>query len=456
MRTTRHPERPFRFHPERSEGSPILAAATRGLLATLAFAATLGAQSSPGEGGTWVIRGGTVITGTGERLSNTSLLIRDGRIEQMGSGISASGAKVVDASGKFVYPGMIDTWTPIGLVEIGGIQPMTLRSEIGDYNPHMRAIVALNLDSEFLGVTRMNGVTSVITSPSGGVISGQAALINTAGWTWEDLTVKAPAAIVMTIPGGGGGGGRGGGGGGGGRGAGAPAPTAANPTVEFHNFMRAAQEYHTGRTAGATRVNLVYEPMRALFRREIPAIVTASSEAQIRQAVELGDTYNIRVVIQGGGQAWRVRQLLAQKNVPVLLSSIQSAPAATQPYDEIYAQPGVLHEAGVKFAFSTGSGASARHVPFHASLAVAYGLPADVALKALTIWPAEIFGAEKDIGSIARGKMANFMITTGDPLDLRTQITDVFIKGRRTPPDDRHSRLWLKYKARPLPGRGGG
>jgi imidazolonepropionase-like amidohydrolase len=216
--------------------------------------------------------------------------------------------------------------------------------------------------------------------------------------------------------------------------------------------MRAAQDYNVRRSAGTVKLDLVYEAIRPLFRGEAPAIIPASSEAQIRQAIELGDQYGIRVVIQGGGQAWRVRSLLAQKNVPVLLSSIQSTPGNNSPYDEIYAQPGVLYEAGVKFAFSTGGGASARHVPFHAALAVAYGLPAEGALKALTIWPAEIFGAQNDIGSVATGKLANLFVATGDPLDLRTQISDIFIKGRRVPPDDRHSRLYLKYNARPPGG----
>ena len=156
-------------------------------------------------------------------------------------------------------------------------------------------------------------------------------------------------------------------------------------------------------------------------------------------------------MIQGGAQAWKVRTMLAQKKIPVVLGSIQSAPGDDVPYDEIYAQPGLLNDAGVKFAFSTGNGSNARHVPFHAALAVAYGLAPDAALKALTIWPAEIFGAEKEIGSIAQGKLANFFITTGDPLDLRTQVVEVFIKGRQVPDDDRHNRLYLKYKARPLP-----
>ena len=423
-------------------------------LSTAVACDVLSAQAAPGEGGTWLIRGGTVVVGNGERIPNTNVLIVDGRISAIGANASAANAKIVEARGKFVYPGMIDTYTPIGLVEIGGVQTMTMRSELGEYNPHMRAVAALNVESEFLGVTRMNGVTSVITAPQGGVISGQAALINTAGWTWEDLAVKQNAAYVISLPGGGGGGrGGGGGGGGGGRG-GAPAgPAPADPAAEFHTFMRAAQEYNLQRSANTAKLDLVYEAIRPLFRREVPAIIAASSEAQIRQAVELGDTYGIRVIIQGGGQAYRVRQLLAQKNVPVLLSSIQSTPGNNAPYDEIYAQPGVLAEAGVRIAFSTGGGSNARHVPFHAALAVAYGLKPDDALKALTIWPAEMFGAQADIGTVERGKLANLIVASGDPLDLRTQISEVFIKGRLVPDDDRHTRLYLKYNARP---KGGG
>jgi imidazolonepropionase-like amidohydrolase len=156
-------------------------------------------------------------------------------------------------------------------------------------------------------------------------------------------------------------------------------------------------------------------------------------------------------VISGGGEAYKVAKLLVEKNVPVILGSIESTPGNDVPYDAIYAQPGLLYEAGVKFAFSTGGGSNARHVAFHAALAIAYGLPADGALKALTIWPAEIFGADKEIGSVAPGKLANLFIVTGDPMDLRTQVTGVFIKGRLVPDDDRHNRLYLKYKARPLP-----
>ncbi|HEV8217302.1 MAG TPA: hypothetical protein VGP95_15745, partial [Gemmatimonadaceae bacterium] len=157
------------------------------LSSALLIPAALAAQATPGKDTTYLIRGGTVVTGTGERLANTDILVRAGRISQVGQNISAPNARVIDAKGKYIYPGMIDANTGIGLQEIGGVQTMSLRSEVGQFNPHIRALVALNVESEILGVTRMNGVTSVLTTPSGGTISGQAALINTAGWTWEDL-----------------------------------------------------------------------------------------------------------------------------------------------------------------------------------------------------------------------------------------------------------------------------
>ena len=409
------------------------------------------AQAAPGSDTVFLIRGGTVVNPGGEKIPNTNILIRNNRIVSIGPSVGAANAKVIDAKGKFIYPGMIDANTGIGLQEIGGFQTMGLRSEMGEFNPHMRAIVAINVESEILGVTRMNGVTSVVTSPTGGAISGQAALINTAGWTWEDLAVVRSAGMMITLPRvGGGRGGRGGGGGGGrgGRGGG-PTTTAA----ELDGFMAASKEYDGLRTAGTAKLDLIYEAMRPLFKKTIPAIIPADNEQAIRDAIAFGEKWGIRVVISGGGDAWKVRTLLAEKNVPVILGSIESAPVDSVPYDAIYAQPGLLYDAGVKFAFSTGGGTNARHVAFHAALAVAYGLPKDGALKALTIWPAEMFGADKEIGSIETGKLANLFITTGDALDLRTQVTQVFIKGRLVPDDDRHNRLYLKYKGRPLPVR---
>jgi imidazolonepropionase-like amidohydrolase len=425
----------------------LVAVAAAALLAVSATRAV--AQASAGDEGTYFIRGGTIVNPGGQRLANTNILIRNNRIVEIGATASAADAKVIDATGKFIYPGMIDANTGLGLQDIGSVQTMSLRSELGDFNPHIRALVGLNVESELLGVTRMNGVTTVVTSPAGGTISGQAAMINTAGWNWEDLSVMRNAGMIFTLPGGGGRGGRGGGGGGGrGRGGATVNP---NLAADFAQFMTESKAYHDARTAGSAKLDLIYEAMRPLYRREVPAIFNANSDADILAAIAFGEKWGLRTVIQGGADAWKVRKVLADKKIPVILNSIEAAPGDSVPYDEIYAQPGLLYDAGVKFAFSTGQGSNARHVAFHAALAMAYGLNADGALKALTIWPAEIFGADKEIGTVEKGKLANLFITTGDPFDLRTQVSYVFIKGRDMPFDDRQTRLYVKYKSRPVP-----
>ena len=427
------------------------------LLAALALApAALHAQAQPGVDGTFLIRGATVWTGTGQTLQNTNVLLRNGRIEAIGANASAAGATEIDGRGKFLYPGMIDSYTPLGLAEIGGIATMNLRSEMGEYNPHMRAVVAINVDSDMIGVTRANGVTSAITAPSGGIISGQAALINMAGWTWEDMAVRPAAAFVLNLPRQPGQGGPGGGGGGGGGGAGnAQARERAEQQLrELRTVLTTAKEYDRARAAGADESDLMYEALRPMVRGEVPALVSADDEGQINSALTFAEELGIKIIILGGRDAWKVRDRLARTNTPVVLGSIQSTPGADAPYDAIYAQPGILNEAGVKFAFSTGGASGARHVPFHASLAVAYGLPKEAAMKALTIWPAEIFGAGSQIGTIEVGKLANVFLTTGDPLDVRSQVVEVFIKGRRVPMDDRHRKLYEKYNARPKGGGG--
>lgn len=429
---------------------------TRGMIGSAALALAVlappaWAQPRVGEEGVFLIRGGTVVTGTGQRIENGAVVLRDGRIAEVGTNVQApAGAITVDATGKFVYPGMMDAYTPLGLTEIGGINTMNLRSEIGEFNPHMRAVVALNVDSELLGVTRANGVTNVLSTPSSGIISGQAALIHTAGWTWEDLAVEPTVAYVVNWPrepsfrfG--------------------PEPSAAQQRQarerveenirELKDWITRAHEYDEARRAGSTHWDQQYESLGPLVRREVPALVSADSEDQIRGVIALADTFGIDVIIYGGSEAWKVAELLAQKQIPVVLGSIQSTPDADAPYDALYAQPGVLHRAGVKFAFSTGGASNARHVPYHAALAVAYGLPADAAIRALTLAPAEIFGVADRLGTIEPGKLGNLFIATGDPLDIRTQVTDVFINGRRVPSDDRHQRFYEKYNNRPRAGR---
>jgi len=406
------------------------------------------AQALNGEAGPFLIKGGTVVTVSGATMPNTDVLIRDGLIAQVGPNLQGgAGVKEVDARGKFVYPGMFNAYTGLGLSGIGSIQTENLRAEIGDFNPNDRAIVAINVESQMIPITRANGVTHVLTAPTGGLMSGQAAVINMAGWTWEDMAVRTSAAFIINFPSTGGGGGRGRGGFG--RGGGGGPEQSLQQIRSLKETLRTAAEYERMRAGGSSDFDLKLESMRPLVRGETLALVSADAEDQIRGAFMLADSFGLKVAIVGGDQAWKVASELARRNIPVILGSTQSTPPADAPYDAIYAQPGVLVKAGVKIAFSTGDVSSARHVPYSAALAVAYDLPEDAAIKSLTLWPAQIFGVDDKLGSIEAGKMANLFISDGDPLDVRTHMTDVFIAGRHMPHDDRHFELYQKWNARP-------
>jgi imidazolonepropionase-like amidohydrolase len=409
------------------------------------------AQAGQGKPGTYFIRGGTVVTMTGQRQAGANVLIQDGKIVGVGTNVQApAGATVIDATGKFVYPGMIDSQTDLGLSEIGSVAATQDVSELGTYNPHMKALIAVNPSSELIAVTRVNGVTSAITAPGGGLISGQAALIHLDGWTQDDMVVRPIAAYVINYPrASGGGGGRGGRGGGGGEGDAEAGQRAQQQIAELREYLTSARDYDRVRDGGSRTVDVQLEALRPLFSGEAPAIVMADAKDQIEGAFKLMDDFGFKVIISGGDEGYKVAAELARRNVPVIVGSLRSTPAADAPYDAVFANPGVLHRAGVKIAFSTGDGANSRHLPFHAALAVAYGLPAEAALQAMTVNPAQIWGVADRLGTIEVGKSADLFVASGDPLDIRTTVSAVFIAGKQISFDDRHTRLYEKYNARP-------
>ncbi len=389
--------------------------------------------------GTFFIRGGTVIPTGGERLEGAGILIQDGRIAAVGRDIRApADATVIDATGKYVYPGMINSNTSLGLSEISAVEVTVDLREAGDFNPHIRAINAVNPHTQMIPITRVNGVTSAITRPMGGIISGQAALLQLDGWTAQAMALRPYAALIMNVPGGGGRGPRGGG--------------ARTPPdlQEVYHYFAAAREYHRVRAEGAGPVDLGFEALGPVLEGEVPVIINANGRQQIETALSMAEELGIRIIIVGGRGSYHLADRLAEEEIPVVLGSLQSTVGADDPYDAIYAEPGVLHRAGVKLAFSTGDVANARHVAHHAALAMAYGLPEDAALNALTIWPAQIWGVDGEIGSIEVGKSADLFVSTGSPMDARSQVEHVFIAGRQIPFDDYHTALFEKFKIRPL------
>ena len=437
-------------------GSARRGRSRRSLVATLLGmtigAMPLGAQT---QMPTYVIRGGTVVPVVGAQIPNGVVVISGGKIQAVGANAQApQGATVIDATGMFVYPGMIDTGTEIGLTEIGSVPGSTDTREIGDFNPQDVSLTAVNAHSELIPIARANGVTSVVTSATGALMSGYAALVDLWGWTPDEMAIKPRVAQVMSYPSAGGFGGRGGGGGFGNRPAGDAAETQSRQVRAMRDFLADARSYaevkaRLGDGASSQRVNQAMEAMVPVVRGEQPAMFDVNTVEQIRGVLALADSFGIKVILRGAREAWQLADTLAARRIPVIVGPSMEAPGNMEPYDMIYAYPGVLDKAGVTIAFQSSEASNSRNLPYHAALATAYGLDPEAALRAVTINPARIFGVADRYGSIEVGKVANLVVTTGDPLDVRSIVRHVFIRGEEVPLTDRHSRLYEQFKGRP-------
>ncbi|NOT07720.1 MAG: amidohydrolase family protein, partial [Gemmatimonadales bacterium] len=217
------------------------------------------------------------------------------------------------------------------------------------------------------------------------------------------------------------------------------------------DYLHNAKAYNA--RPNATQKNLPYEALGPALRGEVPVLFDVTTEGQIRGVLALADTFKLKVVLRGATDAWRLADTLAARKIPVILGPMMALPDGDAPYDAVYATPGVLAKAGVQIAFQSGDGGEgdSRNLPYNAALATAYGLDPDEALRAITINPARIWGVADKIGSIERGKVANLFVTTGDPLDVRSLVKHVFIKGQLQAWDDRHTRLYNEFRARPKP-----
>ena len=406
---------------------------------------------------TYVIRGGTVVPVVGAQIPNGTVVIQNGKIQAVGANVQApQGATVIDATGLFVYPGMIDSGTELGLVEIGSVPGSTDTREIGDFNPQDVALTAVNAHSELIPVARVNGVTTVITSATGALMSGSAALVDLWGWTPDEMAVKPQVAQVMSYPSAGGGG-RGGGGGFGNRPAGDAAETMNRQVRALRDFLTDARSYAdvkaktSANAPNVPRVNQAMEALIPVLRGEVPVIFDVSSVEQIRGVLTLADSFKLKVILRGARDAWRVADTLAARGIPVIVGPTTQAPGPDDPYDALYAQPAVLAKAGVKIAFQSSGASDVRNLPYNAALATAYGLNMDEAIKALTINPAQIFGVADRLGSLEPGKVANVVVTTGNPLDVRSNVKHLFIRGQAIPLTDRHTKLYEQFRARPKP-----
>lgn len=420
---------------------------TLGLILTLAL--PLAAAD-----GTFLIRGATIHPVSGPDIAGASLLVSDGKIAEIGLKIAVpKTTRVIDAKGLHVYPGLIDSGTEMGLAEIGSVRETNDTSEIGDFNPQLRALVAVNPASEHIPVARANGITMVVSTPSGGVLSGQAALIHLDGWTWEEMAVRRSAAMVLNFPfiqtgrqrGGGGGPGR-------------AAPYAEarknyeKKLAELREFFESARRYRQAKLAGGPgfRTDPKFEAMIPVLEGKLPVAVVAVRERAIREALQFAEKQKIRIILAEAREVLKLASEIKAKNIPIILGPTLAAPLnEDDPYDAAYTLPAELFRAGVKFAFGTFSNSFSRNLPYNAAQAVAYGLPYEEGLKAITLNPAEIWGVAGEYGSLDKGKWADLMLTDGDPLEVRTQVKQVFIHGREVSLDNRHLRLYQQHSKRP-------
>jgi imidazolonepropionase-like amidohydrolase len=402
-----------------------------------------------------VLKGATIHTVTKGTITNGTIVLDKGKIIAIGGPEVATprAAKVVDVTGKHIYPGLIDAYSTVGLTEIGSVDVSNDIREAGDFNPNIRAEIAVNAESRHIGTTRSAGVLVAFSTPEGGVISGLSSAMSLEGWTWEEMSMKGAAALNVRWPdpnAGGRGGRFGGGGGPGGRGGppGPPPKTYAEQVQQIKDWFAEARAYRDAVKSGQNaRTDTRYAAMIPAIDGKIPVVVAAEGAAQINDAITWAKAEGVKLVIRGGRDALFAADRLKAENVPVILTSTMSAPDRQyEGYDQAYTTPAKLFAAGVKFAIAGGAGGLYSYrLPWEAGVAVAFGLPEEEALKSVTINAAEFMGIADKVGSLEVGKEGTLLITSGTPLDMTSNIIQAYIQGREINMMDIHKFFFEKY-----------
>ena len=415
------------------------------------------------EPSVYAIKGAKIFTLSGAPIESGIVLIRDGKIAAAGANVNVpADAKVIDAKGLEVYPGFFDPVTQLGLTEVSAVRATDDVSELGEFNPDVVAMTAVNPASAHIGVTRASGITEVLVTPGvrgfdsfgeNSILGGQASLLNLAGWTNEEMTLRASAAMVVNWP------------------------SIESRIYDFEadkfverpysevkaeydknvnalgDLLEQARHYAQAVAKGSTQNferDLKLEALIPVVEGKLPVLVVAESARDIRNSVEFCGKQNLKMILAGGAEAWREKDLLKQKNIPVILGPTMREPNEEDyPYDKPMTQPSELAAAGIPIAFASFDTSFSRRLSQQAGNAVAYGLSHDEALRAVTVNAAKMLGLDDQFGTIEAGKLANIIVTDGDPLEIRTQVRYLFIKGRLTSLENRHLDLYEHYRKRP-------
>jgi imidazolonepropionase-like amidohydrolase len=394
--------------------------------------------------------GATVHPISSAEIADGVVLFEDSRIVAVGGRAETPvppGATVVNAAGQHLWPGLIDCYTVLGLVEIGSVRATVDYTESGRLNPAVEAWTAVNPSSELIPVARAGGVLLAVTTPRGGLVAGRASLIALDGWTVEDLVRRREVGLIVNWP--------------------AmplvkskklPASDWSDSVHELSVLLDEARAYADAsrakpRDETSREADVAWSALTPVVDKDIPVWIVAGTEAQIRAAVDWADEAGVRMVLVDGGDGWRCADVLASRSIPVVLDVHRLPSRDYEPYDTPFTAPARLHAAGVRVAFFTGSASSVRDLPNVAARAVAHGLPADVGARALTLTAAEIAGVADRYGSLEPGKSATCILVDGDLLDTRMHVRRAWIDGHAIDLTSRHTRLWETYRARPKPTR---
>jgi imidazolonepropionase-like amidohydrolase len=437
-------------------------------LAPALFLTLSGASARAQDDDLYAITGARLVTLAGPAIDDGTVVVRRGKISEVGRSVAIPpGARVIDARGLEVYPGIMDAVSQLGLTEIGSTAATVDTVELGDFNPQIRAATAIHPASEHIPVARANGITHAVSAPGsfGGFFGGdgfgfqgQASLVNLDGWTVEEMSIAPSVGMVLqwpsirtedldldtfeSKP--------------------VPYETASKEHEErlarLEDWIDAARRYASasasanpgGRASEGGERDLKLEALVPVIEKKLPLLVLAEKERDIRDAVAFSEKEDLRMVLLGGRDGWKAKDLLREKGIPVILGPTQELPATEdEPYDQPYATAGQLQKAGVRVVFGSFGSADSRLLPHEVGNAVAYGLPWEEGLKSITLYPAELFGVSDRLGTIEEGKIANLIVTDGDPLEIRTQVRYLFVNGRLTSLDNKQLRLYEKYRARP-------
>jgi len=401
---------------------------------------------APVQRGSVLILGATAHLGNGSVIANSVIAFEGGKLTLVADAGSirldrSKYTAVYDAAGKHVYPGFIAPVSTLGLVEIGAARATVDFADIGDYNPNLRSIVAYNTDSEVTPTVRSNGVLLAQITPQGGVISGTSSVVQLDAWNWEDAAYKTDGTIHLNWPqqrrfGG---------------------WETGNPQMQpndqyekdvqsLQRFFKEAQAY--AQQPAPAEKNLRFEAMRGLFDQKTTLFIHTGNVKTIQESVLFAESFGLKKVLVGASDAWLVADFIKSHDVPVILGETQSLPSREdEDIDQPFKTAALLHEKGVLFALSGSGFWQQRNLPFQAGQAVAFGLPKETAVAAITLNTAKILGIDQSCGSLETGKDATLFISEGDALDMRSsQVTAAFIQGRNISLDNKHKQLHQRFE----------